>query len=135
VPKAAIALGDEAVTPFLLAESKPDGTFEFPAVVDGEWRLSAEVESGGVKLRLAHWIEMTGHELDGVVLPLNAPFMVRGRVVIDTPKGWVAPKPPSMSLLPVRRGRLSVWSLLEPAQLARSDADGDFSLSPVYPGI
>src|ERR1019366_1057868 len=48
-PKVAIALGE----PFSSAsvESKPDGTFEFPAVPEGEWRFSAEAQRGSVKLR------------------------------------------------------------------------------------
>jgi hypothetical protein len=63
--KVALTLRQSTVTSFLLTQSKPDGTFEFPAVVDGEWRLSAEVESGGVKLRVAQWMEMVGHGMEG----------------------------------------------------------------------
>ena len=38
-PKVAITLSEEAGQPAHRAESQSDGAFEFPAVVDGEWRL------------------------------------------------------------------------------------------------
>ena len=33
---------------------------------------------------------MAGHGMERVKLQLNAPFTVRGRVVMETPKGWAA---------------------------------------------
>jgi hypothetical protein len=130
VPKVAIILGEDAFTPVHRVESKPDGTFEFPAVMDGEWHYSAEVESGGVKLRVAQWMEMAGHELEVVKLRLSAPFTVRGTVVMETPTGWMAPKPSSVSLSRRLRG-----SLLDLPVVARVNADNSFSLEHVYPGI
>jgi Carboxypeptidase regulatory-like domain len=103
-PKAAVTLGvdqDDRGQPVfrpdpartLKAESNSDGAFEFPQVVDGEWRLAAKVERGGEDLRAARWIEMTGHELDGVKLSLAPPFTVRGQAMIETPKGMPTPDP------------------------------------------
>jgi hypothetical protein len=69
--------------------------------------------------------------MEGVKLQLNAPFTVRGRVVIETPKGWAAPKPPLVRLMPVSRGSRS---FLDSELLARADAEGNFSLERVYPG-
>ncbi|SPF36375.1 conserved exported hypothetical protein [Candidatus Sulfopaludibacter sp. SbA4] len=99
-PKLAIALSEEAGQPAHRAQSQSDGAFEFPAVVDGEWRLAAEGENGGVKLRVAQWIEMAGHNLEGVKLRLSPPFTVRGQVVMETSKGMPAPSLPSVSLVP-----------------------------------
>jgi protocatechuate 3,4-dioxygenase beta subunit len=118
-PKVALALSEDALSqPAQRAESKSDGAFEFPAVVDGEWRLSAEVEAppgvpsgpGAVKLRAAQWIEMAGRELEGVKLRLTPPFTVRGKLVMETPQGKPAPNLPSVSLVPhVRTGREAAW--------------------------
>jgi hypothetical protein len=62
VPKGALALWEAGPRRDAAyhAESMPDGTFEFPAVVDGDWRLSAEFESRGVELRADEWIAMKG---------------------------------------------------------------------------
>jgi hypothetical protein len=87
------------------AESGSGGAFEFPAVVDGEWRLAAAVENNGVKLRVMQWIEMAGRELEGVKLRLSPPFTVRGQVVMETPKDGPAPNIPSVSLV-ARAGRI-----------------------------
>jgi Carboxypeptidase regulatory-like domain len=75
----------------LRAETNSDGAFDFPQVADGEWRLAAEVESGGAKRRATQWIDVTGHELEGVKLHLALPFTLRGKVVMETPKGTSAP--------------------------------------------
>ncbi|MGO9261561.1 MAG: carboxypeptidase regulatory-like domain-containing protein [Bryobacteraceae bacterium] len=98
-PKVAITLTEEAGQAHR-AESHSDGAFEFPAVVDGEWPLSAEVENGGVKLRVVEWIEMAGHELEGVSLRLTPPFTVRGKLVMETPPGEPAANLPLVSLVP-----------------------------------
>jgi hypothetical protein len=132
-PKVAITLGQDAGgPPALRTESNSDGAFEFPAVVDGAWCFAAEVESGGVKLRAAEWIEMAGRELEAVKLRLEAPFTLRGRVVIETPKGWTAPKPPSLSMSRAGRGHAP---FLERPVTARADADGNFTVEQVYPGL
>lgn len=99
-PKVAITLSEEAGQPAHRAESQSGGAFEFPAVVDGEWRLAAAAENDGMKLRVTQWIEMAGHELEGVKLRLSPPFTVRGQVVMETPKGQPAPNVPSVSLVP-----------------------------------
>lgn len=76
-PKVEISLAGRAQS--LHAESKPDGTFEFAAVVDGGFYLTSEMESAGVKLRARQWLEMSGHQQEGVKLQLNAPFTVHAR--------------------------------------------------------
>jgi Carboxypeptidase regulatory-like domain len=135
-PKVAISLSEEMA--LVSAESRPDGSFEFPAVVDGEWRLSAELPSGAVKLRATQWIEMTGHQLDGVKLQLNRPFTVPGKVLMETPKGAPPPRMPSVALDPhVSRSRrdngISI-GLASASPNARPDADGNLKLDNVYAG-
>ncbi len=116
----------------LTTESKPDGTFEFPVVVDGEWRLLAE--PNGAHLQASQWIEMTGHEIENVKLRLNPSFTVRFKVVMDTPKGMPAPKPPQIQLAShVTR------SMREMGHYGRGSpqalTDGDFSFEGIYPGF
>jgi hypothetical protein len=112
--KAAITLGEDqdprghpvfapGPSRSLKVESNSDGAFEFPQVADGEWRIAAKVESGGEDLRGAQWIEMAGHELEGVKLRLALPFTLRGRVVMEVPKGMAAPEALPIFLVPQGR--------------------------------
>ena len=87
-PKVAIALGEALRS--ATVESKVDGTFEFPAVAEGEWRFLAEAQRGAVKLRATEWIEVPRHDLENVKLRLAPPVTLRGKVVMDAPKD--APK-------------------------------------------
>src|ERR1035438_8911066 len=103
-PKVAIALGDEFRARSV--ESKQDGTFEFAAVPEGEWRFSADVQRGGVQLRATEWIEVTKHDLEGVKLRPAPPLTVRGKVVMEAEKGSPPPRLPSM-ILALRGGRAS----------------------------
>jgi hypothetical protein len=130
--KVAITLGQEPRTPALKTESRADGTFEFPAVVDGAWRFAAEVERDGVKYRAAQWIEVSGRDVEGVRLRLDAPFTVRVRSVMETREGWTAPKPPVPRLMRVGIGP---GPDMEPFLPARSEPDGSARIEPVYPGV
>jgi hypothetical protein len=132
--KVAIQLAELGIAaPLLKAESKSDGKFEFPAVVDGHWRLWSEVDRGGVKLRASQWLEMAGDAREGVKLQLSAPFTVRGKVWMETPQGAAPP-----------RARYLDLSLVNPTGetglprmgqvLGRPDEDGNFTLDQVYPG-
>jgi hypothetical protein len=128
LPEVTVSLGDMPL-PMVQTQSKPDGTFEFPRVVDGPWRLSVYAESHGTKLRGEQWMEMTGHDVEGVKLQVNPPFSVPGKVVIEVPEG--APKPALSSLrLSITR---SEWGGLVPMS-ARTGEDGTFTLEHVYPG-
>jgi 5-hydroxyisourate hydrolase-like protein (transthyretin family) len=84
----------------LRAESKSDGTFEIPAVVDGAWSLLAEAESEGADLEALQWIEMAGHDIEGVKIRLSPPFKVRGNVVMERREGMPPPRPPTITLSP-----------------------------------
>jgi hypothetical protein len=87
----------------LRTETNSDGAFEFPQVADGEWRLAAEVESGGEKRRAAQWIDMAGRELEDVKLRLASPFTIRGQVILETSKGSSPPYPFPVFLVPYAR--------------------------------
>ena len=122
---------DSVPQPGLRAESKADGTFEFPVVVDGEWRLAAEMERGGVKLQACQWIDMAGRERDGVRLQLNAPFTVRARLVMELPQGLQAPPSNRMGL---ERADRFHGLPRGPTVFANREADGSLTMQPVYPG-
>jgi hypothetical protein len=130
-PKVAITLGEDRITADYRTETKEDGSFEFPTAADGVWRLFGETESGGVKLRLLDRVEVAGRDVDGLRVRLNAPFTVRGRVLMETREGQMAPKPPGARLVPVSRGP---GRIDEPSVLVRPVPGGSFSAQNAYPG-
>ena len=144
---------DQQKLPTYQAKTNSEGAFEFQPVADGDWRIAAELEPGGVRLRAVQWIEMAGHEIENVKLRLEAPFSVQGRVVMETREGAVTPGPPSVSLIPhagrIRRESGAASWLLQPEAMARagfrrlvfdqdgalsadSDSDGNFTFTNVY---
>ncbi|HXB75407.1 MAG TPA: carboxypeptidase-like regulatory domain-containing protein [Candidatus Acidoferrales bacterium] len=133
-PRVAIAVGEGPRSASV--ESKPDGTFEFPAVAEGEWRFSAEAQRGGVKLRATEWIEVSRHDLENVKLRLVAPLTLRGKVVMEVPKDAPAPRlgPLILSLAGGRtRGEGDLGFIA--AVSANPDAKGDFIVQNAYPGV
>jgi hypothetical protein len=133
-PKVAVALweagpGKDAA---YQTESKADGTFEFPAVVDGDWRLSSHFQSAGVELRAEEWIAMKGRDIEGLKARLGPPFTVSGRVILEAPQG--VPPPGFLGLLLIKRHAGQVdfngLSMLD----ADPDADGRFRFGGVYAG-
>jgi hypothetical protein len=131
-PKVPITLG-QAFLPSL--DSRPDGTFEFPAVAEGEWRISADVQRGGAKLRATEWIEVTKHDLENVKLHLVAPLTLRGKVVMEAAKD--APPAKIMPIILSARGSRTsregdLWAEL--SALINPDAKGDF-VAEAYPGV
>jgi hypothetical protein len=118
-------------------ESKPDGTFEFPAVAEGEWRLSAEAQRNSVKLRAAEWIDVTRHDVENVKLCLVPPLTIRGKVVMDGPKEDRPPARLGAFILSLRDGRTrrdGDPGLLG-AAFASPDVKGEFVVQDVYPGV
>ncbi len=104
--KATVTLGEDYFTPLVKVESKADGSFEFPEAADGLWRISCDVERGDVQLRAAQWVEISGKELEGLKLRLSAQVTVRGRVVMETAQGALAPRPPMVALRAFGHGRM-----------------------------
>jgi hypothetical protein len=132
-PKVAVALG-EAIQP-LSVESNPDGTFEFAAVPEGEWRSSADVRRRGVDLRATEWIEVTKHDIESVKLRLAAPLTLRGKVVMEAEKGSSPPRLSPM-ILALRGGRNSREGDLGPIGSGpiSPDANGNI-IAQAYPGV
>ena len=64
-PAPNVSISVEDASTATLVESNSDGAFEFPAVVDGAFRVSAAVENNGVTLRISQSMEMAGRDLDG----------------------------------------------------------------------
>jgi hypothetical protein len=126
--KVTVSLGDMPPS-MLQTQSKADGTFEFPRVADGPWRFSVYAESHGVEVRADQWMEVSGHDVEGVKLQASSPFSVPGKVVVEVPEGA---RTPALSSLRVTITR-SVWSGIQPVN-ARTNEDGTFTLDNVYPG-
>jgi hypothetical protein len=133
-PKVTIALGEDLRQRSV--ESKPDGSFEFAAVPEGEWRFSADVQRGGVQLRATEWIEVTRHDIESVKLRLVPPLTVRGTVVMEVPKDSPFPRLPPM-ILALRGGRTSRQGdlgLVGGSGPMSPDASGNFIIQ-AYPGV
>jgi hypothetical protein len=133
-PKVRIALGE--VLRSVTVESKADGTFEFPAVAEGEWRCLAETQRGSVKLRAADSIEVPRHDLENVKLRLVAPLMMRGKVIMEAPKDQTAPRAgPFILTLRVGHTRVPGDLGLIGGIVANPDVHGDFIMQDAYPGV
>jgi hypothetical protein len=133
-PKVRIALGE--VLRSVTVESKADGTFEFPAVAEGEWRCLAETQRGSVKLRAVDSIEVPRHDRENVKLRMVAPLMIRGKVIMEAPKDGPAPRAGPF-ILTLRAGHTRVPGDLGliGGIMANPDAHGDFIMQDAYPGV
>jgi len=107
-------------------ESKPDGSFEFPAVAEGESILLAEVQQGSAKLRVAEWVEVARHDVENLKLQLMPSITVRGKVVMegdkDSPPARLGP------IILSLRGEMMV-----PGDLTNGPRD-EFLIRDLYPG-
>jgi hypothetical protein len=106
-----------------------DGSFEFPAAEDRSWRLTAEREAGGVKLRAQMALEVAGRDMDRLQLRLAPPFTLTGKVVRNVPDGMTAPDGPraGLMLFPPEGGDL--------VRSAVADASGNLRIAGVVPGV
>jgi hypothetical protein len=96
--------------------------FEFCDVPPGDWRLLAEAEIAGKKLRGAGTALVERHDTENVSVRLAAPFTLSGRVE-PAPSG----KEPSVELYPTD----APPGL---ASFARANSDGTLQFAAVYPG-
>jgi Carboxypeptidase regulatory-like domain len=119
------------------AESKPDGTFEFPAVPEGEWRFSAESQSGSVRLRAIEWVEVKGHDLENVKLRLTPPLTLLGKITIQPSKD--EPAPPRLGPFVLSRLGGHTRGDDDPVPggiaLIEPGLNGDLRVLDVYPGV
>ena len=105
--------------------SGEDGTFEFPSVHQGDWRLAGE-RPHGVTVRKGFTDAIVArHDLENVAIRLSAPFSVSGKVEWDK-SGDPKAQPPidSVTLLSVAGG----WSTS-----GNTGPDGAFRIGDVYP--
>src|SRR5207247_10802505 len=98
VPKAVVSLRKGIGAPALIRTTRGDGTFEFEAVAEGEWRISTNVVQGSPKLWAAQWVQMKAHDLENLELRPAAPFAIRGKIVMEVGEGVPPPKLSSVIL-------------------------------------
>jgi hypothetical protein len=113
----------------LQAESGPDGAFEFPAVVAGEWQVGAQVGQGETATHAAQWIEMADRDLE-IKLKLQTPFVLDGKVTIERSKD-AAPDMPFIWLVTARE-QTGVLDSRE--YVSRTNETGALRYSHVIPG-
>ena len=99
-----------------------DGAFEFPDVASGEWRLIAEAERGGRKLRGTGVVLLSHHDVENVTLRLSPPFALQAFV---EPRGLG--ESTTIELYPTDAPPTG-------AAFSRRDADGALRFPSVYPG-
>ena len=113
--------------------SQPDGTFVFPRVAPGDWRLSAIPAGHVVEPRVFDWVEMRNADIEGVKLRLAMPFTVKGRIVFETPPGGQAPAAPEVLLLKRHKGQLILSG--ETILSGGPAPDGHFEIETVDQGM
>jgi hypothetical protein len=91
-------LPDRGVRPKeLAAVSRADGTFSFPAVPAGGWRLAASSKASAKELKAFKWVHVAGHDTDRISLRLGAPFTVHGTIEVpgspESPGGCIVLAP------------------------------------------
>jgi hypothetical protein len=110
------------------ATSAEDGSFEFPALHDSEWRLTAQKDGAESKFTAFTTTVMAGSDLDRQVLRLSPPFSQQGSVSFDV-----------SGALQTLRSRTGVY--LEPlgggsnSPQSPIDQDGNFKMENVSPGL
>ena len=112
-------------------ETKSDGSFEFPAVAEGEYRVFAELQQGSTKLRVVDWVEVSRHDVENLKLRLTPSITVREKVIMDADKD--APRMrPGPIILSLRGGR-AAGEMMAPAELINGTKD-EFIVRDLYPG-
>jgi Carboxypeptidase regulatory-like domain len=115
--------------PSLAVTADGNGGFRFPAVSPGRYVLFAEAPNS--RSADATWapvpLTVSGSDVDGISVPVQAPVRISGRIVLD---GWQGPLPVVSLPLPLRNDHGG------PPREARIDvgADGRFSVSGLSAG-
>ncbi len=118
---------DETLPTDIRTVSAEDGSFEFPALPNGEWVVSAEMAGGSAKLRAFVLEHVAGRDLNRVELRLSTPFTVRGSVSFD---GSDSRKPRTRVAIFLR----PLIGAAEGLPQGILDQDGTFKIENVYPG-
>jgi hypothetical protein len=133
VSKASVALG-KGFGPTRLQETNGNGTFEFASVVDDEWRLSAVVDEGGVKLKAAQWIRVKDRDLENIEVRLAEPFSLRVRIAVEVPEGAAVSR---LSIPPLELNlgtALPTDRAFDGSINIRGPHEGELTVPNVYPG-
>jgi protocatechuate 3,4-dioxygenase beta subunit len=105
--------------------SHEDGTFEFPSVHQGDWRLTGMRQRGATGLKGFADVMVARHDLENLAIHLAAPFSVSGTVEWGEP-GDAKAKPPISTVIleTARRGSSATGD---------TERDGTFRIDNVYP--
>jgi hypothetical protein len=107
------------------ATSREDGTFEFPSVHQGDWRLMAMRQRGDAVFKGFAEATVARHDLESLVIRLAAPFSVSGKVEWDKSRDPKAEPPiKSVTLESATRGASAT---------GQTERDGTFRIDSVYP--
>lgn len=106
--------------------SEADGSFELRMLTEGDWRLTAEMTSGEVKLRVQLAQQVAGRDIERLEMRLMEPFPVAGRVIRSGPAAAGVQKPTGVMLAPKEGGDRPSWAM--------TDAEGAFRIEKVPPG-
>jgi hypothetical protein len=140
--KASLILVRDALSnEFVRQETKSDGTFDVPALVDGGWRVSARLQQDGVKLWAGQEIEMKGRDLENVELRLTAPFTLRGKMVYERAAGVAASMTAGGMILEYSGNRSGIAKMPDGPLFtdfsilaSNMDEHGELIVANMYPG-
>ena len=107
--------------------SQNDGTFEFDALPDGEWRITAEAELEGARHYVGRAETVEGRDLERIDLRFIPPFSLTGKV-LRAPTGTPAEKKQIGVTLAPREGGYHI-------PLGRVEHDGRFQISNITQGV
>ena len=120
---AAVTLtSSEALEPPQAHAQAHDGVFEFPEVASGDWRLIAEEDRGGAKMRGDGTVLVARRDVENVAMRLAAPFSVRAQV-----EPAIQGHLPTVELYPLDAAPIG-------AAFSSTDSNGAMRLGPAYPG-
>jgi hypothetical protein len=120
--------------PDLEIVTKDDGSFEFPKVAPGAWRLAAKLENGGVIRWAAETVRVQDHDLEKVELRISPPFTLHGRMVFETPQGVATPNSELPNIFVNHdAGEFGSDKTCPALAVGHPDEKGVFTV-PVYPG-
>jgi hypothetical protein len=126
VPASEIPLGKLDVT----IRVADDGTFEFPALFDGSWRVAADFQAGDAKLSAVRSVQMAGTDIKGLDIALRPPFSLSGKLA-----GAPLPRPPGIILVPEGGGDRFFPGKLESAGVLRFEGvtEGRYYIQTLTP--
>jgi hypothetical protein len=125
-----------------LTVTDASGHFTFLGVVQGRYDLEAAVlvepavrPAPGMRPELQRWakasVDVTKGDVEGLSVPLNEPFVVRGRVVYVMPGNEQNPKPVQAGFRVSLRRRSGQQAS---SPFTATFSDGTFVLGPAFPG-